>query len=699
MKRTGIIFALMWLTIGTWAQQLTEQQALDRALQYLNGTTIKARYKVENGGRKMTAAKVDAKKIYAFNREGGGFVIASADERTLPVLGYSDSGSIDWERMPENMRAWLVQYDEAIATLGDRTCFKDGNLLDVEGKAMASIRMSHPAIEPLIKTRWAQEMSPYYDMCPLYAGHNPDWQGQRCYAGCTAAALAQVLNYWQWPKALPDGLPAYESIDDMYDENLSWHIDALPPVTFDWENMLDEYINPDNPKEIYGTEEEQQAVATLMRYCGQAIKSDYSPKGTGNYISPCRDVLVNHFGYAAATYLSDRREFGIDEWEEMVYTELAAGRPVIYGGVSPTYGGHAFVCDGYDGDGLFHTCMGAQGLYDGYYSLSVLNPFVSTNPNKGSIGLGLTQWQDMIIGLDPSLKEMKIPHSEIPELLQYQRMGVLSEDSVILYFQYNHDDAGTATADYALGTIEVDGTLTPRFFGDANDSIINYLNEKVVEIDSTAFQPGETLKLYPMLRFRHLPDAEWQLIPPLTRYADAGRTEEGSFFITIYPYMLEYVDATITAGLGQIGASSDLTVTLRNPNDQDYVGLVMLESQYYGYINAEDITEDTPYTEGDIQWIVAYLRAGQEGEVMFQINPMQGGLIRFVLKHENGKSDQIYLLYEFDSFTMVFDPTAIKGVGDMKSANDDAIYDLQGRRVSAKEKGLYIRQGKKYMKR
>ena len=35
MKRKGILFALMWLAIGTWAQQLTEQEAMDRALQYL----------------------------------------------------------------------------------------------------------------------------------------------------------------------------------------------------------------------------------------------------------------------------------------------------------------------------------------------------------------------------------------------------------------------------------------------------------------------------------------------------------------------------------------------------------------------------------------------------------------------------------------------------------------------------------------
>ena len=115
MKRFIFLVALSLLTIGTWAQQLTEQEAKDRALQYLS-----AKAPAEARGlasARLESAKVGAKSIYAFNREGGGYVIASGDERTLPVLGYSDSGTIDWDRLPKNMQAWLMQYDEAIATL------------------------------------------------------------------------------------------------------------------------------------------------------------------------------------------------------------------------------------------------------------------------------------------------------------------------------------------------------------------------------------------------------------------------------------------------------------------------------------------------------------------------------------------------------------------------------------------------------
>ena len=118
-----------WVTLC--AQQLTEQQAMERALQYMNSGKASATARrmaapANRGSMKLQAAPVEATKIYAFNMEGGGYVIASADSRTLPVLGYSTTGSIDWEHMSENMRSWLKQYDEAIVTLGHRTDFRDG---------------------------------------------------------------------------------------------------------------------------------------------------------------------------------------------------------------------------------------------------------------------------------------------------------------------------------------------------------------------------------------------------------------------------------------------------------------------------------------------------------------------------------------------------------------------------------------------
>lgn len=64
----------------------------------------------------------------------------------------------------------------------------------------------------------------------------------------------------------------------------------------------------------------------------------------------------------------------------VVYNELAAGRPVILNGFSRVNekgeyeGGHFFLCDGYDSDtGLFHINWGWGGEGNGYYALSALD--------------------------------------------------------------------------------------------------------------------------------------------------------------------------------------------------------------------------------------------------------------------------------------------------------------------------------------
>lgn len=190
---------------------------MERALQYMNSNRSSANARrmaapALRGSKALTPAATEATKIYAFNIDGGGFVIASGDQRTLPVLGYSTTGNIDWDQMSENMRSWLKQYDEAIATLGDRTDFEDGELTATPSygqgttTAQLSRHAARVAVEPLIKTHWDQG-HPYCDQVPTYQGPEPYLRNKQCYVGCVATAMAQVMNYWQWPNTVPYGLP------------------------------------------------------------------------------------------------------------------------------------------------------------------------------------------------------------------------------------------------------------------------------------------------------------------------------------------------------------------------------------------------------------------------------------------------------------------------------------------------------------
>ena len=57
--------------------------------------------------------------FYVFNQEGSkGFVIVSADDRTAEeVLGYSENGAFDADKINPNLKWWLSRYAEEITVL------------------------------------------------------------------------------------------------------------------------------------------------------------------------------------------------------------------------------------------------------------------------------------------------------------------------------------------------------------------------------------------------------------------------------------------------------------------------------------------------------------------------------------------------------------------------------------------------------
>ena len=632
MKRQLLLLVLVLMTAGVWAQQISEEQARDRALKFLtNNDAAKTRGLNVGMDRKTVTAKTDAKSIYAFNLDGGGYVIASGDSRALPVLGYSATGSIDWDRMPDNMRAWLKSYDQAMATLGNTKEFADG--VSRHGQ---KTRAPRKAIAPLLKTQWYQ-LEPYWNDVPPYDGANPDWKGQPSPTGCVATAMAMVMNYYQWPKDACTEIPAYDITTAHENVEKVWHIDALPPTTFDWDNMLDNYVTPEG---IIGTPEQQKAVAKLMRYCGQGVKMAYSPQVSLAYDQAMVEAFIKYFGYQNTVRVSHRMYYSIDGWEDLIYSELANGRPVAYGGASEN-GGHAFVCDGYDGNGLFHINWGWGGDSDAYFSLSVLNPYNNTSAGASSSGIGYSIDQDAVTGLQPD-KDGTTPKTVKPHanLICESPIRFQQPDSVLFTYMFMTNCYGDEEVrmDYALGIRGDDGTLTPVFMGDPADSIvINYSNNYCcVKVDSTAFQPGDWAILYPMVNFRNVPGCDWQMLASEEYRVIAGRATGGQFYLVMEMPDLKITKAEFTKGPGRMGMHNDLTLTIRNKSKRESTMPLYLVPYYFGKVNPADLTPETPRSEGDPMKAGAYLRAGQDTEVTFCFKPMASGTVGLVLYLPNG---------------------------------------------------------------
>ncbi len=285
-----------------------------------------------------TAAGEPAVYVFDTPASGEGYLIVSAESEAPALLGYSDRGSVRAETMPPSMRYWLETYTRQIEAARQ------------SGVMRATARPARDAIAPLCKTHWNQD-APYNDLCPMD-------NGKRSVTGCVATALAQVMAYHQWPEK-GTGSKSY-----------SWNGQTLTvnygETTYDWANMLDTYTST-------ATEAQRNAVATLMYSCGVSVSMDYSSSESGASSLEVVKALADYFGYDKGVRYLSRDNYGLVDWENIVYSQLTDYGPVQYSGQS-SEGGHSFVCDGYSSDGYFHFNWGWGGLSDGYYLLTALDP-------------------------------------------------------------------------------------------------------------------------------------------------------------------------------------------------------------------------------------------------------------------------------------------------------------------------------------
>ena len=379
------IVVLMAVTAKA-ASTITQQQAKAKAQAFLeqrqaNGKTTRRSSAVE-----LREAATGFSQLYAFNAEGGGFVIVSADDSADGVLGYSLHGAIDQDDMPDNMKAWLQGYARQIKLIE-------------EGKAQAARRASAPRerIEPLIKSQWGQR-EPYNRECPVDLK-----TGVRTITGCLATSMSQVMKYWKWPQG------ATKTVEP---GNLA------PSTTFDWENMLDTYTEGNY------TEAQGNAVAHLMRWAGLTVKMEYGVNMSGALTILIDKALRDYFGYDKNVRWLSQVEYTIDDWEEMLYQELAAKRPIIYNGYNSSVEGHSFVCDGYDGEGKFHFNWGWNGKFDGFFQIPALDP-VGSGDGGSLANPCWSDFHDVIIGIQPPTDDPAIETQTVYE--GCERMYVYSD--------------------------------------------------------------------------------------------------------------------------------------------------------------------------------------------------------------------------------------------------------------------------------
>lgn len=218
------------------------------------------------------------------------------------------------------------------------------------------------SVEPLLTTKWGQK-KPFNQYCPTKT--NTSGEEENCPVGCVALAIGQIMKYHNYPEH-GKGYKSYTPL--LSTKEISADFEN---TYYKWDLMKDTYTSIGSKK--FYTDEEADAVATLLFHTGVSVGTMYSLSGSSAfaYGNIPRD-MIEDFRYApdSIRYLS-RSDYDKEKWVDLIFNELTMGRPIFYAGNSPEYGGHAFVIDGYDSSGRFHINWGWKGTDNGYYDIDL----------------------------------------------------------------------------------------------------------------------------------------------------------------------------------------------------------------------------------------------------------------------------------------------------------------------------------------
>lgn len=435
MKRFFFLLIVAVVTMQAFAANVDRITAQAKAETFLKTQASQGRFmssapvKFVSERTVTNSSNVTVPVYYIFNTENC-FIVVSGETRGEEILAVGDA-PLDLNNIPTNMQYWLDNYKQQIEYLQAHP----GMVVQTMSQSMKAPSRAQN-VSPLLTARWDQT-APFYNQCVF--------NNVQCLTGCPATSLAQVFYYWKYPTAATPSLSGYTSS--------GYTIPSLPSTTFDWANMKDFY----GYWGTSGTAAQKAAVATLMRYIGQAEHMDYGPNGSG--ISSSRTDLISTacktFGYDSnvrAIYKQNYYGGNIysdSQWASMIQAELEAGHPIVYCGLSNN-GGHAFNVDGYTvSTNKYHINWGWSGTGNGDFAL---------NAFTDSEGDTYNQYQSMVIGIQPPGGVVTFP--------------VLNVDPTSLDF----------------GTINIGQTVTKTF----TVSGINILGDITISCNNAAYQVSPT---------------------------------------------------------------------------------------------------------------------------------------------------------------------------------------------------------------
>ena len=461
-----LLFTILWLCTSAVIAR-TPQEAAQAASNFFaqHNPTQKLQQSHNNTLQPVeltfTQYQVDATTpaVYIFNApDEQGFVLVAAEDHARTILGYADHGTLDANNIPANMQFWLQMYADEMRREGDEAMRREG---DEAMRRVSAEAMSYPTIEPLLGELCWGQTRPYNDYCPTI-------NSSKAPTGCAATAIAQIMYHHQYPT---QGSGSHTYTSDSYGLELGADFGA---TTYDWANMLTDYSSTYTPAQ-------SNAVATLMYHLGVASNMDYTPATSGTTGSAIMRALTKNFGYDKAIQTLPKDYLNEEDLLTKIANDLQAGRPVFMQGMTVNNEGHAFVCDGMQNDGYLHINWGWNGMGNGHFAVSALDP---EQQGVGGSASNMAYTQDVIAytGIQPDQGNEYIP------LLTASTLKRSSSDQIGRSSSVKFD----LSILWNRGLNSINGTLCYLIYNQQGD-LVEAIDVYEFDLDPTYYYKGLTL--------------------------------------------------------------------------------------------------------------------------------------------------------------------------------------------------------------
>ena len=132
---------------------------------------------------------MDIKLFYIVNLNPSGFMLLSAHNEFIPVLGYSFENDFNLQETPPQAEYVIDSYKKNINYVLENQINANLEVQNLWNKYLSDsfISRDYREVSPLISANWDQG-GQWNDMCP-----------DQTLVGCVAVAMSQVMYYWKNP--------------------------------------------------------------------------------------------------------------------------------------------------------------------------------------------------------------------------------------------------------------------------------------------------------------------------------------------------------------------------------------------------------------------------------------------------------------------------------------------------------------------